>query len=147
MVTLPIVFSILTNISAALVPLVPTFSAMIQQSVFTPVRISVFYTRAVIGKFPFSKDFFHPRLSLSPGRPKISNMLEATISKTVTLGAGIKDREAHTGMMVAVCGPTALADDVAKEVGRIDPVRRDQVGGVEIHEEYVFLPFASAFVC
>lgn len=110
---------------------------MIEQSVFTPVRISVFYTRAVIGKFPFPKDFFHPRLTLSPGRPKIATMLESTISRTVTLGAGVKDHEGHTGMLVAVCGPTALADDVATEVGKIDPVRRDQVGGVELHEEYV----------
>ncbi len=115
---------------AALVPLVPTFSAMIQQSLYTPVRISVFYTRAVTGKFPFPKDFFHPRLSLSPGRPKLSTMFEATISRAVTAGSGHE-----SGMMVAVCGPTALADDVVRQVSQIDPKRRDEMGGIEVHEE------------
>ncbi|KAK0235195.1 ferric reductase like transmembrane component-domain-containing protein [Armillaria nabsnona] len=120
---------------AALVPLIPTFTSMIEQSVFTPVRISVFYTRAVIGKFPFRKDFFFPGLSLSPGRPKLATMFEGAISKTVQLGAGVKDEQGHSGMLVSVCGPTSLADDVAQEVGKIDPLRRDQVGGVEIHED------------
>ncbi|KAK0199831.1 ferric reductase like transmembrane component-domain-containing protein [Desarmillaria ectypa] len=120
---------------ASLVPLVPTLTSMIEQSAFTPVRISVFYTRAVIGKFPFPKDFFFPGLSLSPGRPKLATMFEGAISKTVQLGAGVKDEQGHSGMLVSVCGPTSLADDVAKEVGKIDPLRRDQVGGVEIHEE------------
>ncbi|KAF9055495.1 hypothetical protein BDZ89DRAFT_1125231 [Hymenopellis radicata] len=96
---------------AALVPLVPTFSAMIQQSLYTP-------------------DFFHPRLSLSPGRPKLSTMFEATISRAVTSGAG-----PESGMMIAVCGPTALADDVVKQVSQIDPKRRDEMGGIEIHED------------
>ncbi|KIY69433.1 hypothetical protein CYLTODRAFT_488935 [Cylindrobasidium torrendii FP15055 ss-10] len=120
---------------AALVPFVPKLSALIQTSVFTPLRISVFYTRAVTGKFPFPKDFFQPGLTLSPGRPKISTMLESTISKTVTLGAGVKDHEANTGMLVGICGPLSLADNVAAEVGKIDPTRRDQVGGVEMIEE------------
>ncbi|KIY67951.1 hypothetical protein CYLTODRAFT_422076 [Cylindrobasidium torrendii FP15055 ss-10] len=116
---------------SSLVPLVPQFSAMIQSSVFTPVRISVFYTRAVTGKFPFAKDFFHPRLSLAPGRPKLASILEATISKTTTgTSAGTR-----SGMMVAVCGPAALADDVVNQVGKIDPTRRDEVGGIEIVED------------
>lgn len=99
------------------------------------MRVSVFYTRAPIGKFPLSEDFFHPRLSLSPGRPKIGKVLDSVINKTVTLGAGIKDKERNTGMLVAVCGPIALADDVSRTVSKVDPLRRDQVGGVELYEE------------
>lgn len=38
-------------------------------------------------------------------------------------------------MVVGVCGPVGLADDVAAAVGGLDAVRRDQVGGVELCEE------------
>lgn len=113
--------------------MIPQFFAMIQQSVYTPVKISVFYTRAVVGKFPFAKDSFnHPGLSLSPGRPKVGSMLEATIVRVLAELKGT-----GSGLAVAVCGPTSLADDVANQVSRIDPRRRDEIGGIEIHEEYV----------
>jgi ferric-chelate reductase len=36
---------------------------------------------------------------------------------------------------VGVCGPVGLADDVVAAVAGVDPVRRDQVGGVELFEE------------
>ncbi|KAF5366283.1 hypothetical protein D9758_005694 [Tetrapyrgos nigripes] len=141
---------------SALVPMLPELTAMIQDSVFTPVRISVFYTRAPTGKFPFSDDFFKStRLTLSPGRPKVSKHLEETIRRTLSpnmndstfdLGArsamglsgpGRKDMEAmqKKGMLVGVCGPTSLADSVFVEVGRVDSTRVDQVGGIEVHEE------------
>lgn len=38
-------------------------------------------------------------------------------------------------MIVGVCGPVGLADDVAAAVSGVDPLRRDQIGGVELHEE------------
>ncbi|KAJ6558686.1 hypothetical protein B0H10DRAFT_2240807 [Mycena sp. CBHHK59/15] len=122
---------------AALVPLYPLFNAMIAQSVFTRVRISVFYTRAPIGKFPFPDSAFPTsNLTLSPGRPRLSTVLESSISRTVKLGsAGGKDEERITGMLVGVCGPPSLADGVAEAVAQIEPLRRDQVGGVEVHEE------------
>ncbi|KIK52631.1 hypothetical protein GYMLUDRAFT_963313 [Collybiopsis luxurians FD-317 M1] len=121
---------------ASLVPMLPLLTSLVQQSVFTPIRIAIFYTRAPIGKFPFSDDFFRSTaLTLSPGRPKVSKILEACISKAVTLGSGAKDNEAITGMIVGVCGPVGLADSVVAEVGKVDPTRRDQVGGIEVHEE------------
>ncbi|KAJ7182699.1 hypothetical protein C8R43DRAFT_10173 [Mycena crocata] len=123
---------------AALLPLYPLFNNFIAKSVFTRVRISVFYTRAPIGKFPFADSAFPTTdLSLSPGRPRLANMLENSISRTVKLGAGGrgKDEERITGMLVAVCGPTGLADGVAEAISQIEPIRRDQVGGVEVHEE------------
>jgi hypothetical protein len=129
-----------------LLPLYPLFNNMIEQSVFTRVRISVFYTRAPIGKFPFADSAFPTtNLSLSPGRPRFTNMLENSISRTVKLGAGNKDEERITGMLVAVCGPTSLADGVAEAISQIEPLRRDQVGGVEVHEEYVVFP--SLYFC
>jgi len=117
---------------ASLLPLVPLFMSMIQQSIFTPVRISVHYTRAPLGKLPFRS---HPGLSLSPGRPRIAKVLDAAISRAVSLGAGPKDLERITGLLVAVCGPVGLGDEVAKAVDVVEPSRRDQVGGIEMHEE------------
>ncbi|KAJ7768301.1 hypothetical protein B0H16DRAFT_1716319 [Mycena metata] len=121
---------------AMLLPLYPIFNNMIAQSVFMRVRISVFYTRAPIGKFPFADSAFPSRhLTLSPGRPRLTTMLENSISRTVKLGAGNKDEQRITGMLVAVCGPTGLADSVADAIAQIEPLRRDQVGGVEVHNE------------
>jgi ferric-chelate reductase len=98
----------------------------------------VHYTRAPLGKLPFKSN---PGLTLSPGRPRIAKVLDAAISRAVSLGAGAKDSERITGLLVAVCGPVGLCDDVAKAVGFVEPSRRDQVGGIEIHEEYVFAVF------
>ncbi|KAK7052300.1 iron reductase [Favolaschia claudopus] len=121
---------------AALLPLYPLFNTMIAQSAFTRMRISVFYTRAPIGKFPFADAAFpSSSLSLSPGRPRLAMMLENSISRTVKLGAGNKDEERITGMLVGVCGPVSLADGVAQAISELEPLRRDQVGGVEVHEE------------
>ncbi|KAJ3795005.1 hypothetical protein GGU11DRAFT_840764 [Lentinula aff. detonsa] len=121
---------------SSLVHLLPLLTSLVQQSVFTPIRISVFYTRAPIGKFPFPDTFFRSTaLTLSPGRPKVSKILETVISKAVSLGSGVKDHEKITGLIVGVCGPVGLADSVTAEVGKVDPLRRDQVGGIEIHDE------------
>jgi len=121
--------------ASALVPLLPLFTSMIQQSVFTTVRISVFYTRAPTGKFPFPDDFFRSTsLTLSPGRPKIQQHIEDTISRTVDSISGRKSGNA-CGLFIGVCGPVSLADGVFKDAGKIDPFRRDQIGGVEVHAE------------
>ncbi len=67
---------------------------------------------------PSARTSSSPGLSLSPGRPKLATMFEGAISKTVQLGAGVKDEQGHSGMLVSVCGPTSLADDVAKKLER-----------------------------
>ncbi|GLB41051.1 putative ferric reductase like transmembrane component [Lyophyllum shimeji] len=118
---------------AALHPLLPRFSSMIMESTYTPVHISVHYTRAPLGEKPVSPR--QPGLTLSPGRPRIAKVLDAALSRAVSLGAGAKDSQRITGMLVGVCGPAALGDDVSKAVSSIDPARRDQVGGIEVHEE------------
>ncbi|ESK85768.1 putative iron reductase [Moniliophthora roreri MCA 2997] len=125
--------------ASSLVPLLPILTSMIQQSLFTPLRISIFYTKAPTGKFPFSEDFFRSTsLTLSPGRPKISKIIEGTINKAVSLGSGgerYKDQGRISGLAIGICGPTEMVDGVYEEVGKVDPLRRHQVGGVEVHEE------------
>ncbi|KAF9255562.1 hypothetical protein L218DRAFT_1008440 [Marasmius fiardii PR-910] len=123
--------------ASSLVPLLPMFTSMIQQSVFTPLRISIFYTRAPTGQFPFSEEFFRSTfLTLSPGRPKISKIIEGVISKTVALGSEeFKERGRISGLGIGVCGPEEMVAGVFEEVEKVDPTRRDQVGGIEVHEE------------
>jgi len=169
---------------STLVPLLPQLTALVHQSVFTPLRISVFYTRAPTGKqpaffayadapavvaaaptnqmprplgrsasghrpaplplsastqhhapHPSSPAYFPPGLTLAPGRPKLSKIFESAIQRAVALGSSPKDEGRITGMVVGVCGPVGLGDDVAQAVNGVDPTRRDQVGGIEICEE------------
>ncbi|KAF9527245.1 hypothetical protein CPB83DRAFT_856618 [Crepidotus variabilis] len=176
---------------SGLAPILPTLISLVHQSVFTPIRISIFYTRAPTGiqpaffafsespvlsaspipavlnrisghekqrsgsrqalrngspgsspstsppprNHPSSPSYFPPNMSLAPGRPKYSKIMEGAIQRAVTLGAGVKDDERITGVVVGVCGPIEMADDVARAVGSIEATRRDQVGGIELCEE------------
>ena len=110
-------------------------TSLVEQSINAPLRVKVFYTRAATGKFPFSPDaFFHHRLTLAPGCPRFSKVLDDAVS--LAIGLGSRDNEKRmTGLVVAVCGPTGLADDIVEAVSGVEAIRRDQVGGIEIHEE------------
>lgn len=121
--------------SASLVPLIPIFASIIQQSTQTSINISVFYTRATPGVVRITKDYLMPGLTLTPGRPKIGKVIESVIARSMSLGAGAKDSQALTGVIVGACGPVGLADDAARAVGQIDSVKRKAIGGVELHEE------------
>ena len=111
-------------------------TSLIEQSIYTPLSIKVFYTRAATGNLPFSPEtYIHPRLTLDPGRPEFSKVLNNAVSRAVRLNSGVRNDEKIKGLAVAVCGPTGLADDVVKAVNNVEAERRDQVGGIEIHEE------------
>ncbi|KAJ7187520.1 hypothetical protein GGX14DRAFT_611346 [Mycena pura] len=114
--------------AAALAPLIPQFTAMIQQSAYAHLTVSVHYTKAVSGSLRKLRNA-HPCLSLNAARPRLINAIESTISRaTSTCGQ-------RCGMIVGVCGPVSLADDVSNCVGLVDPAMRDGIGGIEIHEE------------
>ncbi|KAJ7583646.1 hypothetical protein C8J56DRAFT_214769 [Mycena floridula] len=128
---------------AGLAPLIPVLTSLIRQSSptnnasYTFLKVSVFYTRAPIGKFPFEDgfNFRYPKLTLSPGRPKTERILDGVMGKIVRLGAGSKDDERNTGIAVGVCGPVDLADEVSAQVAKLDKGRRAKVGGVDIFEQ------------
>ncbi|KAG2138380.1 hypothetical protein DEU56DRAFT_912539 [Suillus clintonianus] len=119
--------------SASLTPLVPQLVALIQQSIYAPLKISVHYTRASTN--PPGKNFLPPGLTLTAGRPKFAKVLDAVISRAVSYGSGVKASMAITGVIVGVCGPTGLGDDVAQVISQVDDGRRWAVGGIEMHEE------------
>lgn len=136
--------------------MLPKFVGLIQSSAFTPVRISVFYTRAPTGKqppfytaitdapfinapspsmSPAHQEYFPPGLTLSPGRPRIATFIEFAIQGAIAQSPMSSSKGSLTGLVLGVCGPMSLADDVAKAVSAVDPIQRDKVGGIEICEE------------
>jgi hypothetical protein len=121
----------------------PLFTSLIQKSTITPLRISVSYTRATVD--PVEKKEYIAGLTLTPSRPRFGKVLEAVISRAVSLGSGVKDAEAITGVIVGVCGPLSLSDEVARAIAGVDVRRREAVGGIELHEEYVSFAFFSFF--
>ncbi|TFK24120.1 ferric reductase transmembrane component [Coprinopsis marcescibilis] len=133
-----------TQDANSITPLIQLFTTLIQQSVYCPLRISVYYTKPLTSKLTFLPDpdaaahlpiTLHHNFTLTPGRPRIGRALDAAIMRAVSLGAGHKDSQGITGLAVGVCGPTGLADDVVRAVSAVDSARKDQVGGIEIHEE------------
>ncbi|EGN94416.1 hypothetical protein SERLA73DRAFT_114632 [Serpula lacrymans var. lacrymans S7.3] len=119
---------------SSLTPLIPQLTALIQQSVYAPLRISVHYTRASASP-ELNKEFLPPGLSLSAGRPKTAKVLDAVISQAVSYGSGVKASMDITGVVVAVCGPVGLGDEVSGIIAQVDAGRRWAVGGIELHEE------------
>ncbi|KAJ6465134.1 hypothetical protein DFH09DRAFT_1278283 [Mycena vulgaris] len=115
--------------AASLVPLIPQFTALIEQSACAQLTISVHYTKAVGGNTRVNNNI-HPDLLLNAGRPRFINAFEAIISR-----AARSESSDQCGLIVGVCGPVGLADDVSRAVGLVDPVRRDEIGGIELHEE------------
>ncbi|KAG8221543.1 ferric reductase like transmembrane component-domain-containing protein [Butyriboletus roseoflavus] len=118
---------------SALNPLVPLFSSLIQQSTRTPLRISVHYTRAA-DVLP-AKNCLPPGLTLTAGRPRIAKVLDSVIARAVSYGSSVKAYMDITGVVVGVCGPVGIGDEVSQAVSAVDPGRRWAVGGIEIHEE------------
>lgn len=118
---------------SSLTPLLPQFTALLQQSTYTPLRISVHYTRAA-DTLP-SKASLPPGVTLTAGRPRIGKILDAVIQRTLSYGSGVKASMDITGVIVGVCGPVGLGDEVTQVVSSIDASRRWAVGGIEMHEE------------
>ncbi|KAJ7750463.1 hypothetical protein DFH07DRAFT_746203 [Mycena maculata] len=115
--------------AASLMPLIPQFTAMLAQCAHARLSVSVHYTKAtgslrLNGTLP-------PGLTLTAGRPRMIPAIESTIDLAVNSGG------AQSGMIIGVCGPVGLGDDVSKSAGLVDPGKRDQIGGIEVHEEYV----------
>ena len=127
---------------AALAPLLPLFTSLIAQSAdaYATLRVSVFYTRASAN--PEALKAFRalpPGLTLSPARPKLGKVLSGVVDRSAALFSGRHERRRGggglTGVIVGVCGPAGLGDDVRRAVAEFDPKRRKTIGGIELHEE------------
>ena len=127
------------QLPASLIPLVPLFTSIIRQSAPNFINISIFYTRATEGVERITKICRRSGLTLNPSRPKISQALDSVILRAVSLGSSANNSQKSSGVIVGACGPVGLCDDVAEAVRQVDSNKRKAVGGVELHEEWVFL--------
>ena len=147
---------------AGLAHVLPKLAAIVRQAMYTPLRICVHYTGAPTGKQPLmitqallsnmagdvaakspkgrtsssvsgiGAGGLPGGVTLTAGRPDFGQILREAVRETAALG---KSDERLSGMVVGVCGPAGMGDQVAKAVSDIDPMRRNQVGGIEICEE------------
>ncbi|KAK2464431.1 hypothetical protein APHAL10511_003579 [Amanita phalloides] len=146
----------------AMTPLLPLFTALVESC--PALSISVHYTRAYAprtagktskgskedprGRTPSgNSESLFPMIpqglpiSLSAGRPSqaaLTKVIENAINQTVSIGSGAmghEDERGINGVMVGICGPTGLGREAIAAVNSIDIARKNQAGGVEVHEE------------
>lgn len=128
-------------------PLIPTFTEILSQRTHANVRISVHYTKAgdpqaamkAFSRIPLPRD-----LTLHAGRPKLAQSLSSVVDQASTLSMFMSEYRKSgsgtsaggpSGVIVGVCGPGGLAEDVKRVVGDLDSSKKKEVGGVEIHSE------------
>ena len=122
-------------ITASPTPFVPILNHLMAQSETLPglvLNIKIFYTRMLD---PASETFHksaHAAIEVAPGRPRVSTLLDATLERVLAM-------QNPSGVAVAVCGPVGLAEDVKAATLTVDGYKRYAVGGLELHEEYVFV--------
>ncbi|KAJ6584309.1 hypothetical protein B0H10DRAFT_1961866 [Mycena sp. CBHHK59/15] len=95
-------------------------SPSVHNAAFAHLTISVHYTKAIVGNLRINNGV-HPGLSLNAGRPRLLNAIESIVSRTVNSGTIVQNEKC--GLLVGVCGPVSLGDDVSKAVGVVDPPR------------------------
>jgi ferric-chelate reductase len=115
-------------------PMLPQFSSFIQDAGTMDVRISVHYTKATLTDVEMIQDSLPTGITLSVGRPILSNIIESVIDRTCTKVGILGIRK---GIVVGVCGPIALGEEVRKVVGAVESVRQLAVGGIELCDELV----------
>jgi len=146
----------------ALTPMLPLFTALVSSC--PTLSISVYYTRAHcqglnrLDSKGSEKDRRHgsagsslPKIpkglaiTLQAGRPnkvELTRAIEDAITDSVRIGGGVsgsgsvqEDERGINGVLVGVCGPAGLGDEINDAVADIDSARKIQVGGVEVFEE------------
>ncbi|KAG2148175.1 ferric reductase like transmembrane component-domain-containing protein [Suillus bovinus] len=120
-----IVWSVKTHVPS-LIPLLPLFTNLVQQSPLVRVNVHIYYTRAV--STTFNVTYLPQGVTILPGRPKLEKLLDAAITNTISAG-GVD------GMFVGVCGPLSLANTMAHVVQNSNFRLTTAVGGVKLHEE------------
>ncbi|KAI0073832.1 hypothetical protein K474DRAFT_1666113 [Panus rudis PR-1116 ss-1] len=126
------------------------------EKAYASVRVRVCYTRAgnghVVQKMLMERGGLPEGIELSAGRPKFGSILSNVVDQACALsmfkrGArskslggsggllGVGAERGPSGVVVGVCGPGGLAQEMGKVVDALDRDRRKAVGGVELCEE------------
>lgn len=77
-----------------------------------------------------------------PGRRHLVSMMESAITRAIddvnsSTATVTPSQFVLSGMLVCVCGPKGLSNDVVAAVSDIDLKLKNKIGGVEMHQEYV----------
>ncbi|PFH47037.1 hypothetical protein AMATHDRAFT_153113 [Amanita thiersii Skay4041] len=120
----------------SLTPVMPLFAALVHSSP-SFLTISTYYTRAFVPPSEKHAKAVKEGRAGRPGRIGLTRVMENAISSAVSISGpdAEGDDRGINGMLVGICGPRGLSEDVFAAADAINPARRDQVGGVEIHEE------------
>ncbi|KAJ1308190.1 hypothetical protein OPQ81_003905 [Rhizoctonia solani] len=113
-------------------PLLPVFAALVSRAstIHTlALRVKIHYTRAS-ESLPsnISELVGHDFISFVPGRPDVTQTVSEAVRRTAVGGTA-------GGVVVGVCGPQALVEDVWKAERAVPGEMRKAAGGVEVHEE------------
>ena len=131
-------------IAAAILPLLGLFNQLLRQTTskryYTSLQVTICYTRCFANPPPHVLKVLQTQLPLglrvTPGRPKLQSTLNSVVDRACQLFHGGKeDQGAPAGVLVTVCGPQGLSEDVRKAVRGVEPQRRRAAGGVELHDE------------
>ena len=113
-------------------PLLPVFASLLARAstIHTlAMRITIHYTRAA-STLPANLSALvgHDRITFEAGRPNITQTVDEVVRRTAVHGSA-------GGVVVGVCGPQPLVEDVWKAERAVGSEMRVAVGGVEVHEE------------
>ncbi|CUA72829.1 Ferric/cupric reductase transmembrane component 7 [Rhizoctonia solani] len=113
-------------------PLLPVFAALSSRAstIHTlALRVMIHYTRASESvPTNISELVGHDFISFVAGRPDITQTVSEAVRRTAVGGSA-------GGVIVGVCGPQALVEDVWKAERAVGSEVRKAAGGVEVHEE------------
>jgi ferric-chelate reductase len=121
--------------------LVPLFAALTESCPY--LNVSIYCTRerldaTIPEKLEWKRITFY---SGRPGRVGLTRTLDNAIARLSCVDRDGHDSEVRGeqtgGMLVGICGPVGLGEEVRNVVDGIPTERQKQVGGVQIHEECV----------
>jgi ferric-chelate reductase len=141
----------------AMTPLLPLLTSLMNSCSY--LTIDVHYTRPYTpsksGNSGFSSTGIAEQVPMGhrivkyPGRPGQRNLVSVMENAIVRATSDLNDENMTpphripSGMLVGVCGPLGMGNDVVAAVSGIDSKMKTQIGGVEIHQEYVDLCFSE----
>ena len=144
-------------IAESITPLLPTLTSFMNSCSY--LTISVHYTRALTPQMEDKRGASSSSSSLDelqvdasgyhiakyPGRPgqrHLVGLMEHAITRATSDdhdAAGNSTQHVPSGMLVGVCGPQGLSKDIVSAVSSLHSKMKTQIGGVEMHLEYVDL--------
>ena len=100
-------------------------------------QVTVFHTRAAIPARTCGAYNLPAGLTLLTGHPSLSLRLHDLVSRTQqgALDARAEAGDGPRGVLVGVCGPMELGEDVRTAIDEVEPDVQRAVGGIELIEE------------